>query len=236
MKNTKSENIKKEWIVLTDATAVAQQACELIKQAAKIAIVANGVFRVVLAGGTTPEHVYKMLANEDYDWSQWEFYLGDERCLPIDSADRNSQMAMNTWLNEIDVPTENIYFIPAELGAEPAAKKYAKTIKDKLPFDLVLLGMGEDGHTASLFPGHIHNNDELTHAVYNSPKPPSDRVSLSASCLSNSQQVLMIVTGTGKKEKVEAWKKGEPLPIAQISALEKLTVMLDEAANPDKVN
>jgi len=177
-----------------------------------------------------------MLAKENYNWSQWEFYLGDERCLPIDSEERNSQMAMQTWLNHINVPAENIFFIPAELGAEKAAKKYAKTIKNKMPFDMVLLGMGEDGHTASLFPDHKHDPNELTNAVYNSPKPPSDRVSLSVSSLSNSLDVLMIVTGAGKRNSVEAWKNKEDLPIAQISAIENLTVMLDEAASPKKTD
>lgn len=224
--------MQKEWIVYEDAKTVAQKACDLIKQAADAAINDKGIFRIVLAGGTTPGHIYQMLAKEPYDWSQWEFYLGDERCLPVDSTERNSQMALDTFLNHIDVPVENIFFIPAELGAEEGAKAYAATIQNKLPFDMVLLGMGEDGHTASLFPGHIHNEKELTHAVYNSPKPPSDRVSLSASCLSNSDQVLMIVTGAGKKECVDAWKNAEPLPIAQISAITKLTVMLDEAACP----
>lgn len=221
-----------EWIIYPDASIVAEKACEIIKLAAHDAIEANGVFRIVLAGGTTPGHIYNMLAKESYDWSQWEFYLGDERCLPIDSSERNSQMAMSTWLDNIDVPVENIYFIPAERGANDAAREYANTIESKLPFDMVLLGMGEDGHTASLFPGHIHDNKELTHAVFNSPKPPSDRVSLSASCLSNSDQVLMIVTGAGKKDSVDAWKKEALLPIAQISARTKLTVMLDEAAHP----
>ena len=224
--------MEKEWIVYEDAQTVAQKACELIKQSAKQAISNKGVFRIVLAGGTTPGHIYQMLAKEPFDWSQWEFYLGDERCLPIDSTERNSQMALDTLLNDIEVPAENIYFIPAELGAEEGAKSYAKTIQNKLPFDMVLLGMGEDGHTASLFPGHVHNDEELTHAVYNSPKPPSDRVSLSTSSINNSRQVLMIVTGAGKRESVAAWQNGESLPIANITALENTTVMLDKAADP----
>lgn len=222
-----------EWLILPSANDVAQHGCELIISAANNAIQTTGVFRIVLAGGTTPEAIYKMLAKEAFDWSKWVFYLGDERCLPADSSERNSVMAMNTWLSHVEVPAENIHFIPSELGAKEAAKAYAETIQPDLPFDMVLLGMGEDGHTASLFPGHHHQNDELTHAVYNSPKPPSDRVSLSASCLSNAHQVLMIVTGAGKKDSVKAWKSGVDLPIATISALNKLTVLLDVAAAAD---
>jgi len=192
------KNSKNDWFILSDASEVAVRTCELIKQAAKEAIQAKDKFRIVLAGGTTPENVYKMLSKESLDWSKWEFYLGDERCLPVDSDDRNSKVIMETWLNHIDVPADNIYFIPAELGAKEAADQYAETIREKMPFDLVLLGMGEDGHTASLFPGHVHDDSELTHAVHNSPKPPSDRVSMSASSLSNAHQVFKIVTGAGE--------------------------------------
>ena len=230
-KTTECKN--KEWIIHSDATTVAEESFKLIKKAADTAIQAKGVFRIVLAGGTTPERIYKLLAKETYDWSKWEFYLGDERCLPVSSAERNSQMALRTWLDNVDVPAENIYFIPAELGAEEAAKAYAETIKNKLPFDMVLLGMGEDGHTASLFPGHVHDENELAHAVHEAPKPPSDRVSLSAASLSNSDQVLIIITGAGKRSSVEAWENGESLPIADISALNTLTVFLDKDAMPN---
>ena len=229
MKNTPP---KKQWLVEADASVVAQKSYQIILNAAEKAIKKQGKFRIVLAGGTTPERIYKMLATAQCDWQNWEIFLGDERCLPESSPERNSQMAMQTWLNDIEIPAKNIHFIPSELGADIAAKNYAETIKSKMPFDLVLLGMGEDGHTASLFPGHSHNNEELVHAVHNAPKPPSDRVSLSASSLSNSDQVLIIITGAGKQASVNAWNQGELLPIAQISALNMLTVILDNDASP----
>ncbi len=225
-----SEHINKEWIIFPDALTVAQEACEMIKKVANLAIEAKGVFRIVLAGGKTPERIYKMLAKESYDWSQWEFYLGDERCLPVSSPERNSRMALDTLLNDIDVAAENIYFIPAELGAEEAAKEYAETIKSKMPFDMVLLGMGEDGHTASLFPGHKHDQDELTHAVHNSPKPPSDRVSMSAKALSNNHNLLVLVTGENKQSAVKQWQEGLELPVSTITTLANRTVLLDQAA------
>lgn len=224
--------MKKKWVVYKDASTVAQKACQLIKEAADIAIDNKGIFRIVLAGGSTPEQIYQLLAKQSYDWSLWEFYLGDERCLPVDSIERNSQMIMRSCLNDIEVPAENIYFIPAERGAEQGAEAYAETIQHKMPFDMVLLGMGEDGHTASLFPQQVHREEELVHAVHDAPKAPSDRVSLSASSLSHSAHVLMVVTGSGKKHSVAAWKNGEALPIAQVSALTQLTVMLDEKASP----
>ena len=208
----KPTNINKQWTIFPDATTVAHEACELIKRVANNAIETKGLFRIALAGGTTPGKIYQMLAKETYDWSKWEFFLGDERCLPVDSEERNSQMAMRTWLSHIDVPNDNIYFIASELGAKQAAERYAQTIKNKIPFDMVLLGMGEDGHTASLFPGHVHNEDELTHSIHDAPKPPSERVSMSASTLSNSTNVLIIVTGAGKRDSVQSWENGEPLP------------------------
>ena len=225
----------KHWLVKPNAFVVAEAACETIKEAARVAIQKRGTFKIVLAGGTTPEHIYKMLAKTPCDWQNWEIYLGDERCLPTSSANRNSQMIQQSWLDAIDIPSQHIHFIKAELGSELAATDYAATIIDKMPFDLVLLGMGEDGHTASLFPDHVHNNQEVVHAVHNAPKPPSERVSLSASSLSNSHQVLIIITGTGKQASVEAWKKDVSLPITEISALDTLTIMLDEDASPSVV-
>lgn len=228
MENTSTQN---HWIVEPDAASVAHKAYQMIITAAEEAIKARGKFRIVLAGGTTPQQIYTMLSVANCDWQDWEIFLGDERCLPETSSERNSEMANQAWLNKIDIPANNIHFIPAELGPDLAAKKYAKTIKGKTPFDLVLLGMGEDGHTASLFPGHTHDENELVHAVYGAPKPPAERVSLSVSSLSNAKKVLMIITGAGKKDAVEEWKKGTPLPISEISALNTLTVILDKDAS-----
>lgn len=227
-----SNQPEKQWIVKSDSSSVAFDACEIIKNAAKSAIKQHGKFRIVLAGGTTPERIYTMLAEESLDWGNWEIFLGDERCLPEESDERNSKMAKRTLLDRVDIPLQNIFFISSELGSDIAAKQYAETIQSKLPFDLVLLGMGEDGHTASLFPGHVHDTNELVHAVQDAPKPPADRVSISASSLSNSQQVLIIVTGTGKRDRVEDWLNEKNLPVASITALQTLTVILDEDASP----
>ncbi len=120
----------------------------------------------------------------------------------------------------------------AEQGAKQAAMIYEEVIKVALPFDLVLLGMGEDGHTASLFPQHSYTGDDCVHAVFNAPKPPAERVSLSRRALSTTNVLMIIVTGAGKREAVLQWHKGEVLPVAQIGGLGKEVVVLDQLACP----
>ncbi len=218
------------WHTFPDATAVANEASRRILAAAHEAIAARGVFRLVLAGGGTPEAAYRLLASAPADWARWEIFYGDERCLPADHADRNSRMAARAWLDHVDIPAARIHDIPAELGADMAARRYADVVKDVRPFDLVLLGLGEDGHTASLFPGHVHAVGELVHAVREAPKPPPDRVSLSAEVLSDARAVLLMACGAGKREAIRRWRDGEALPVATLRPATGLDVLLDAAA------
>ncbi len=221
-----------DYKIFSDGDAVAKDACQRIIEAAEQAIAQRGAFKIVLAGGTTPEATYRELAQQESDWSKWHIYIGDERCLPADDAERNSVMAARSLTDHVAIPENQIYLIHAEKGAELAAMAYAKIVESALPFDMVLLGMGEDGHTASLFPDHEHDAAELTHAVHNAPKPPSDRISLSASALSNTAELLMLITGAGKKEPLAHWRAGEMLPIATINAKNSL-ILMDEAAWPE---
>jgi 6-phosphogluconolactonase len=216
--------------VLDNADAVALEAAQRILQSAALAITARGLFRIVLAGGRTPEAAYRLLAGADTDWSRWEIYFGDERCLPVDDAERNSLMAARALLDAVAIPAANIHPIPAEHGSEAAAKAYQPVIRAALPFDLVLLGIGEDGHTASLFPGQQHPAGQLVHAVHNAPKPPPDRVSLGTDALSEAREVLILATGAGKRSAIKAWRAGEPLPIAAIGGPASVDVLLDRAA------
>lgn len=220
------------WHCLENSDQVAEAACKEILVAAKSAIAERGKFKLVLAGGSTPEKVYRLLAKSESDWANWWVYHGDERCLPIDHKDRNSIMAAQAVLDQVAIPKNQIFDIPAELGPEQGAIAYRQVVADALPFDLVLLGMGEDGHTASLFPGHQHNPDELTHAVFNSPKPPPERVSISANALGNSQQVIFLVTGVNKRDAVKQWCAGVDLPITTISNND-MTIMIDRDASCD---
>jgi 6-phosphogluconolactonase len=175
-----------------------------------------------------------LLSRAATNWSRWHIYFGDERCLAPDDPERNSKAAARAWLDLVPIPAENIHPIPAERGAKAAAEAYAPLVEAALPFDLVILGMGEDGHTASLFPGQAHPAAELTHAVHNAPKPPPDRVSLSAHALSQARGILILVTGTGKSDAVSAWKAGAPLPVATIRGGAAADVLIDQEANQGK--
>lgn len=219
-----------DMLVLPTADDIAEAALKKIIELSKKAISDHGSFSIVLAGGTTPEKVYSLLAEEDCDWNNWQLYMGDERCLTRDDPERNSESVRRNLIDKINIPESNIHFIPAEFGAETAAKTYAKTIVNKQPFDLVMLGMGEDGHTASLFPGHIHDKQELVHPVHNSPKPPADRVSMSAEVLSQNHNLIILVTGENKRLPMRQWQAGVELPVARITTLGNKAVLLDNAA------
>jgi 6-phosphogluconolactonase len=142
-------------------------------------------------------------------------------------------MAFSSWLDRVAIPEAQIHVIPAESGARKAAELYAEVVAKVECFDLVLLGMGEDGHTASLFPGHaeVQSVTESV-AVLQAPKPPSERVSLGISALQKTRSQLILVTGSGKKTAMSAWQSGNDLPIVRAS-LPSACLMLDQAADPD---
>ncbi|MEQ1531048.1 MAG: 6-phosphogluconolactonase [Methylococcales bacterium] len=219
------------WHVLETAEHVAQAVYQRILDAAEQAIASRGHFKLVLAGGGTPEKVYQLLAQSEADWRNWYIYYGDERCLPVADKDRNSVMAGQAFLNKVPIPAAQIFTIPAELGPAQGAEQYQTAVADALPFDMVLLGMGEDGHTASLFPGHQHAPDQFTHAVYNSPKPPPERVSISAGALSNTHELIFLITGSNKQEAVSAWKQGDNLPVATVVPDNGIDVFIDQDAD-----
>ncbi|MDO9424275.1 MAG: 6-phosphogluconolactonase [Methylobacter sp.] len=218
------------WHTLETAEDVAFAACRHILNAADSAISARGKFKLVLAGGSTPEKVYRLLAASNADWANWHIYYGDERCLPADHKDRNSLMATQVLLDKVAIPAGQIFTMPAELGPEVASEHYRQTVAEAGMFDMVLLGMGEDGHTASLFPGHQHQQDELVHAVYNSPKPPSERVSISAKALSNTRELIFLITGANKQQAVNQWRSGQDLPVASIVPENPVDIYIDSDA------
>lgn len=211
------------WQAEPDAAAVADAACRLIGMAARQAIADHGRFRLVLAGGSTPRATYQRLANSDQNWKRWALYYGDERCVPADDPERNSQMVIDTGLAG---RVAKHYPIPTELGAKAAAAKYRERVKAALPFDMVLLGMGEDGHTASLFPGQKWP-DKSVFAVSKAPKPPAERVTLGIQALQNCASMLILVAGSTKCDALQQWRQGIDVPIARVADVDHALVVVD---------
>lgn len=219
--------------LLGGADEVAAEATRHILVRSAEAVDARGRFRIVLAGGTTPLAVYGLLAEAAAAWPAWEVYFGDERCLPPEDGGRNSLAATLALLGRVPILQENVYPMAAELGPEAAAADYAPLVEAAVPFDLVMLGMGEDGHTASLFPGTVIPAGALVMPVHGAPKPPADRVSLTPMALTAAREVLILVTGAGKREALAAWRSGADLPVARVAAAGRTLVLVDRAAAGD---
>jgi len=218
MQNTNQENSPEKtsqitrWHNFETQEAINQATLNRILVAASDAIASRGRFSIVLAGGSTPKSVYALLKDAKADWANWHVFHNDDRCLPVDNAERNSLMARTTWLNHVRIPANQIHDIPAELGNIEGAKAYAKTLAGVSEFDLVLLGLGEDGHTASLFPNQPVDNSADAVPVFDAPKPPADRITVSQQRLSNTREVIFLVTGAGKQDAVNDWRNGVEIP------------------------
>lgn len=205
------------WKLFQSQDEINQAAVTKILASAEAAIQKNGSFKIVLAGGSTPKSVYALLAKTNADWANWHVFHNDDRCLPVDHVDRNSKMARDAWLNHVAIPQTQIFDIPAELGNFEGAKAYAKTLENVGTFDLVILGLGEDGHTASLFPNHDVDNSADAVPVFDAPKPPANRITMSQNRLNNAEEVLFLVTGAGKQEAVDHWRNGVSIPATLVT-------------------
>lgn len=204
--------------IFADKTEFVQTSLELIKQTSDESIARNNIFRIVLAGGNTPKDVYKELRNIETSWNAWRFYFGDERCLPKGHSDSNAKMAEETLLDHIPIQKKQVYKIQSYLGAREASIRYNETLKDVSGFDLVLLGLGEDGHTASLFPGNDlgeQDNSPDVLPVFNSPKSPAERITLSVRCLKRTSQIMFLVSGKEKKEILQKVLQTDNLPASK---------------------
>lgn len=211
-------NLKQiKWELFESQVSLDNAAAERVSVMAEASIKARGQFHLVLAGGSTPKNVYTLLKDISSDWHKWQIYFGDERCLDQNHQDRNSTMAFEVWLNHVDIPVQNIHVIPAELGPVEGAILYNKTLSQLGDFDLVLLGLGEDAHTASLFLGHSWNNNLDALAVFDAPKPPSLRISMSPMRLSRAKSVLFLVSGKEKQAAINQWKAGELIPASTVT-------------------
>ena len=192
-----------EFVVLETPEDVAESAAAEIASA-----LSEGARTLVLAGGNTPKRTYELLTRTDVTWGRVTVLFGDERCVPPDHPDSNYRLAREVLLDR--VAPGSVHRIAGELGPDEAAELYSRIVAALAPLDVVLLGAGEDGHTASLFPGHPEVEAKgWAIGVRNAPKPPPDRVSLSLPVLQSARRVIVLATGAGKADAVAKAKRGE---------------------------
>ena len=235
-----------------DLPDLSRAAAEYIGEIAEAAVRERGIFTFVLSGGTTPRLLYEDLAHEPYasrvDWQHTHLFWGDERCVPWDSPDSNFSLAFKALISKVDIPPANINRVPTEIGSsQAAAEGYEKALRKFFPaavgseeesyfpsFDLVLLGLGEDGHTASLFPGDVALEEKTKWAVAvdgSTAAPPVPRVSLTLPVLNEARHVLFFASGASKREVFQAILKNPKktgYPAARVGPSGKLLWFIDE--------
>jgi 6-phosphogluconolactonase len=189
--------------VLDSAEDVASAAAADIAEALR-----DGARSLVLAGGATPRRCYELLSRMEVEWGRVSILFGDERCVHPDHPDSNYRMVREALLDRVAPAT--VYRMAAELGPDEAAGLYAHVVAAVSPLDVVVLGVGEDGHTASLFPGHpALKATELAVGIRDSPKPPPQRVTLTLTALQSARRVIILATGAGKADAVARAKRHE---------------------------
>jgi 6-phosphogluconolactonase len=223
-----------------DARAVAKAAAAAVVESSFKAIHEHGEFRFVLAGGTTPRATYELLAGDlrdEVDWRRVIFYFSDERCVGPDDPASNYRMAKEALFEPLKVPSRSVRRMAGELPPPSAAAEYDAEVRtlmaDRYPaFDLALLGMGPEGHTASLFPGSTALA-ETSRAVVNVsvPAEPPERLTMTPVALASVRQIVFLVTGAEKAQALSSvFADGDDLPAARVSRLAPSRFLVDEAA------
>ena len=234
--------------VLKDKDAVARAAADFFVSLAPQSQGDKRLFRVVLAGGTTPQALYALLASAEYRnrvaWDQVSFFFGDERAVPPDHPDSNYRTAQEALFRPLNISEKHIYRMKAEQpDLEAMATDYERALQsafdgERVPcFDLIFLGMGPDGHTASLFPGHpaLAERKRWVVAVMDAPKPPPRRLTLTVPVLNAARLVLFMATGEDKaqalREVLEGNASPDQYPAKHVRpGSERLVWLVDEAA------
>lgn len=213
------------------------------------AIAGRGRFTVALSGGSLTKILGPALVTEpirsQIDWSNWHVFWADERCVPLEDADSNYRLAREEIFEHVPIPGEQIYTLDDSLDPAPAATLYQTVIAHVFKpaagqwprFDLMLLGLGEDGHTASLFPNHrlLNETQRWVAPIFDSPKPPPQRITLTLPLLNNARQVAFITAGAGKAailpHILETGASASPLPARLVRPTAgDLHWFIDEAA------
>lgn len=229
---------------LADPEAVAIRAAREIVTHLREGIKRRGVAHLALSGGGTPERTYELLALEMEGWDAVQVWFADERCVPPEDEQSNYRMAAEKLLDHISLGADHVHRMRGELGPDQGARSYAQELGagfggdpgDLPTFDLIVLGIGPDGHIASLFPGAATltaGDQELCLGVHDSPKPPPQRLTLSLPVIRAARRCLLLATGASKADAVSA-ALGSPSGHVPASLLrrERLTVIVDDKAAP----
>ena len=229
---------------LADAEAVSERAALEIARRLDSARRERGVAHLALSGGTTPGRTYELLASELASWESVELWFADERCVGPHDEQSNYRLAHDTLLGPAGIAPEQVHRMEGELGPEQGAERYAQELNEHvgardgdLPvLDVIVLGIGPDGHVASLFPG-APALDAGEHApcvaVHDSPKPPPERITLSMAVLRAARCCELLATSAAKSDAISAML-GEPSRHVPASLLRRsrLSVIVDDAAAP----
>jgi 6-phosphogluconolactonase len=232
--------------IFSDLQGLSRTAADRFADAAAKAIASKGSFAVALSGGSTPRSLYLLLGSDHYirtiDWLHVHIFWADERCVPEDDEQSNAKFAYDAFLTKVPVPDGNVHRIKVREAADDGARAYEDTLREffgneALPtFDLVLLGLGQDGHTASLFPNSPALSEKERWAVAVPKEPPElDRISLTLPVLNNASQVIFLAAGSEKahivQEVLEDPDAEEPYPAALVRpARGRVIWLIDKAA------
>ena len=228
-----------------DPETVATRAAALVRREIDRALQERGAAHLGLSGGTTPARTYELLGADGGTWSGVQIWFADERCVPPDDEESNYRLANETLLAPAGIDAAGVHRMQGELGPEQGAGAYARELSEHLPrdgedgpavLDLIVLGIGPDGHVASLFPGAptLQAPEEaLCLGVVNSPKPPPERITLSLGVLRAARCCLLLASGSSKTDALSAML-AQPTPSVPASLLrrERLSVIVDDAAAP----
>jgi 6-phosphogluconolactonase len=207
----------------------AERAADVLATLIGSARTVRGVAHVALSGGSTVGQVYRALGPKLPDWRDVHLWYGDERVVPLDDPESTHRLATGT----LDAPDAVWHPLPVDLGCAGAAAAYAEELGDTV-LDVALNGMGPDGHTASLFPGHpMVHAEGIAVCVHDSPKPPPERVTLTLGKLNESRRIVVVVTGEEKAAMVTRVLAGpDPEVPASLLARDRLVLIADAAALP----
>ena len=210
--------------IFKDSESLSRAAAEIMIEAARQAIAKRGRFLVALSGGNTPMSLYRLLAQEptrsQMDWSHIHVFWGDERCVPPDDPENSYGQAKQVFLDQVHIPAENVHRVAADLEPAAATQDYACILSgfaeggQPFPrFDFALMGMGEDGHTASLFPGSpVIETEPVIAVTAHYQDRPANRVTLTPLVFNAARLVVFLVTGGDKAEILPQVLNGPSLP------------------------